>query len=277
MVTAGRHARDGAWTCDLRDAAAVEACVEAVEPDLVVNAAGAASVQESWEQPGIAFETNATGVLNLLEAIARHAPKAHLLCLSSAEVYGDRGVQDLPLRESLDPNPVTPYGVGKLAMEGFCGEFSRALGMRIAVVRVFNLIGPGQRAEFVASGFAQRVAAAERAGEEQVELALGNPRAVRDFTDVRDAARALLEVSRREIGGVFNLCSGRPVSIAELVEELDRVTPLVVSARYAPELERPRDPPALVGDPTRLREATGFEPTIPLARTVADLLDYWRA
>jgi GDP-4-dehydro-6-deoxy-D-mannose reductase len=277
VVSAGHRPNDGVQACDLRDPASIEACVGAVQPDLVINAAGTASVRESWENPGLAFGTNAKGVLNLLTAMAGKAPDASLVCLSSAEVYGDRGADGLALNEKLAPHPVTPYGTGKMAMEGFCLEFAQALEMRIAVIRVFNLIGPGQRAEFAASGFAKRIVEAERGGEERVELALGNPGAVRDFTDVRDATQALLEISRREILGVFNLCSGRGTSIAELVGELDRATSVDVVARRAAELERPADPSALVGDPTSMREAIGFTASTPLSQTLADLLEWWRS
>ena len=135
----------------------------------------------------------------------------------------------------------------------------------IAVARAFNLIGPGQSSRFAVPGFARRIAAAERTGEE-VELALGNAAAVRDFSDVRDGARALLELSRRELTGTYNLCSGTGTTIAGLVEDGALV-----------EDDAPPDPPALVGDPGRLREATGHAAEIPLQRSLADLLEEWRA
>jgi GDP-4-dehydro-6-deoxy-D-mannose reductase len=275
VIAPDRRQGEDARACDLRDPAALEACLEATEPDLIVNAAGVASVKESLEQPGLAWETNALGARNLLEAVARKTPEASMVFLSSAEVYGDRATASL-LGEDLYPDPVTPYGTGKFGMEVFCGEFSR-VGMRIAVFRAFNLTGPGQREKFVASGFAKKIALAERDGAAVVELELGNPGAVRDFTDVRDAARILLEASRRRIGGTFNLCSGRPTSITGLVKELNRLTPLEVRSRRRDDLARPTDPSSLVGDPKRMREATGLEAATPLSRSLGDLLDWWRA
>jgi GDP-4-dehydro-6-deoxy-D-mannose reductase len=277
VAAAGRQGGDATPGCDLLDPAAVEACLDEVKPTLIVNAAGAASVARSWERPGEAFAVNALGVLNLLEAVARRAPSAHVLCISSADVYGERGEEELPLEEGLAARPVTPYGTSKAAMEVICDQYARARGLRIAIARAFNLIGPGQSPGFAVPGLARQVAAAERAGAAKVELALGNPGAVRDFTDVRDAARALLELSRRQLCGTYNLCSGRGVTIAELVGELSRLSPVAVSARHDPALERPADPAALVGDPGRLHRETGFEPAIPLARTLSDLLERWRA
>jgi GDP-4-dehydro-6-deoxy-D-mannose reductase len=272
VVPAGRGSSPA---CDLRDPIAVEACIEAVQPDLIVNAAGAASVKESWERPEEVFALNATGVANLLDAAGRQVPAAHVLCVSSAEVY-ESGDGASPLREDLELRPLTPYGKSKVAMEMLCAR-ARERGQKVAVVRVFNLLGPGQRSDFAASGFARRIAEAERAGLDEVELALGNPGAIRDFTDVRDAARALLELSRRQLGGTYNLCSGVGVTIADLVDGLSQASRLELTVRRDPDLERPADPPALVGDPTRLRETIGFEPTIGFSQTLSDLLDWWRS
>ncbi len=276
VAPVGHAGKEGVASCDLLDPAAVEACVEMVRPDLIVNAAGAASVKESWERPEEAFAVNATGVANLLDAAVRQAPAAHVLCLSSAEVYGESGAGASPLGEDLELRPLTPYGESKVAMEAFCAR-ARERGQKVAVVRVFNLLGPGQRADFAASGFARRIAEAERAGAAEVELALGNPGAIRDFTDVRDAATALVELSQRELDGTYNLCSGVGVAIAELVAGLSRASRLELTVRQDPDLERPADPQALVGDPTRLRETIGFAPTIGFAQTLSDLLDWWRA
>lgn len=276
VATSSRAGGEGAPACDLTDPASVEACVEAVRPDLVVNAAGSSSVARSWEQPAEVFSVNATGVLNLLEAVSRHAPSAHVLCLSSAAVYGEPPASAMPLSEEAPTEPVSPYGAGKLAMEELCAQYARARGLAIAVVRAFNLVGPGQPAFSAASGLARQIAAAELAGEPRVELALGNPGAARDTTDVRDATRALLAVSERRLTGTFNLCSGVAPVVADLAAALAAATALEVSTRVDPALARPADPPLLLGDPSRLREATGFLPAIPLERSLADLLDWWR-
>lgn len=274
---AGRGAGADVPACDLLDPDAVSACLAAVRPDLVVNAAGAASVGRSWEQPAETFATNATGVLNLLEAVAGHVPTAHVLCISSADVYGIRDPGEAPLGEGLEPLPATPYGASKAAMEALCGQYSRGRGLRVAIVRPFNLVGPGQSPRFAVPGFARRIAEAELAGASELALALGNPAAVRDFVDVRDAAAALVEIARQGVRGTYNLCSGRGTTIADLVESLGALSPLRIQAHRDPDLVRPVDPPALVGDPRLLREATGFVAATPLERSLADLLDDSRA
>lgn len=277
VATSSRGGGVSAPACDLLDPEAVAACIEAVRPVAIINAAGSSSVARSWERPAEVFAVNATGVLNLLEAAARHAPEAHLLCLSSAAVYGEPGAERMPLAETAPAAPVSPYGAGKLAMEELCAQYARARGIEVAVVRAFNLVGPGQPPFSAASGLARQIAVAERAGERRVALALGNPGAARDTTDVRDAARALAAVSSRRLTGTFNLCSGVAPTVADLATSLVTATALEVLTRVDPALARPADPSLLLGDPARLREATGFVPEIPLERSLADLLDWWRA
>jgi GDP-4-dehydro-6-deoxy-D-mannose reductase len=276
-VVAASRRDDADLRCDLLDPASVDACVETARPDLVVNAAGAASVGRSWERPAETFAVNATGVLNLLEAVAHRSPRSHVLCVSSADVYGIRDEEELPLSEQLEPRPVTPYGASKVAMEALCGQYARGRGLRIGIARAFNLVGPGQSAQFAIPGFARRIAVAEREGAAAVELALGNGDAVRDFVDVREGARALFELSRHRLRGTYNLCSGGGMAMAELVGDLVAAARVPVNVRRDPGLQRPADPPTLVGDPRQLREATGFAPEIPLERSLSDLLDFWRA
>jgi GDP-4-dehydro-6-deoxy-D-mannose reductase len=276
VVAASRQGSEEAPPCDLLDRGAVEECVRAAKPDLIVNAAGIPSVARSWEHPEEAYAINAAGVLNLLEAAAMLAPGAHLVCLSSAAVYGQPGEEEMPLGEESPLSPVSPYGEAKVAMEGFCRQVEGSGKLRVAVVRAFNLIGPGQPPFNAASSLARQIAAAELAGEAVVELLLGNPQAARDLTDVRDAARALVQLSSEGVAGTFNLCSGQAHSVAELAAGLARLTSLEVAARTDPALARPSDPLLLLGDPNRLREATGFLPEIPLERSLGDLLEWWR-
>lgn len=277
VLAAARRPDEGMPACDLLEPDSVAACVEAAGPHLIVNMAGSASVPDSWRDPHAAFAVNATGVLHLLEAASDHAPEAHLLCVSSAEVYGAREGDRLPFSEEQRPEPATPYGASKLAMEAVCGQYARARGMRIAIVRPFNQIGPGQSPAHAASGFARQIAAAEAAGAERVEISVGNPAAERDFTDVRDTARALLEVSSRELTGVHNICSGRPLGLEALIERMAGATALPLEVVVDPALARPRDPAVVYGDPSLLRDETGWEPRIPLERTIEDLLDWWRS
>jgi GDP-4-dehydro-6-deoxy-D-mannose reductase len=262
---------------DLTDPDSVKEAVRLASPDLVVNMAGLASAGQSWRQPAETFIVNALGIVNLLEAVAVHAQGAHVTCVSSAEVYGAATGEQLPLREEHPIEPLNPYGASKASMELICGQYARSRGLRIAVIRAFNQLGPGQSPQFVASDFARQVAAAELGGHDTAELSVGNLAVIRDFVDVRDAARAYLAVVQRQLEGPFNLCSGRAIELKTLIDEIGRATPLTIVVKPARARGRPAEAPAIVGSSERLQRATGWAPKIPLRQTASDLMEWWRA
>jgi GDP-4-dehydro-6-deoxy-D-mannose reductase len=274
-----RASRDGAGAdlaCDLLRPETVRSALETSSPDAVANMAGASSVAASWRDPEETFAANVAGVENLLASTAAAAPTAHLLCVSSAQVYGEPARDRMPLGEDEPIDPVTPYGRSKAAMEAACAVLGARHGLRIAVVRPFNMTGPAQPAEYAVSGFARQAAIAERRGEESAELDVGNVEAARDFVDVRDAAGALAEIARRGLTGTFNLCSGRPVELREVIAIIGELSGRPVRVRRAPELARPADPSITYGSAARLREAIGWAPTTPLRDTIADVVEWWR-
>ena len=116
------------------------------------------------------------------------------------------------------------------------------------------------------------------AGRRPAVISVGNLDVVRDFSDVRDVVRAyaaLLETG--QAGEVYNVCSGRGVSLREIAERLVELSGARAELRVDPDRLRPADIPALVGDPARLQRATGWQPRIGLEQTLRDLLDYWRS
>ncbi|HEX5593363.1 MAG TPA: GDP-mannose 4,6-dehydratase [Solirubrobacterales bacterium] len=276
LVTSSADGTDADLACDILDPASVARAFAEARPDAVVNMAGQASVGASWKQPRQTFELNTIGVLNLLEAIAPSAPDCYLLCVSSAEVYGVPEAGDLPLTEQAPVRPVTPYGSSKAAMEILVDQYARAYAVRAGVVRAFNQIGPGQAPDFAASSFSRQIAEAELRGEDRLEMTVGNLSAARDFTDIRDSARAYVAMVRSELIGTYNLCTGRALKIEELVDRMRSSSRLEVEIEVDPALVRQSDPPLVVGSGRRLQEATGWQPEIPIARTAADMLDWWR-
>ena len=275
VIGTSRSGERADLACDLADPRSLSAALEAARPDVVINTAGAPSVAASWDQPTEAFAVNATGARNLLEAVAAGEADAFVLCVSSAEVYGQVSAQELPLTEDRLLAPVSPYGESKVRMEEICAEYS-ARGLAVAVVRAFNQLGPRQSPEFVASGFARQIASAERDGRDKVAVPVGNLAAARDFTDVRDGARACLQICELRLAGTFNLCSEAPTPIVRLLEMMASETSLDVRPVGDPDLARPVDAPTVYGSAERLRTATGWRPEIPMERTLADLLDWWR-
>jgi GDP-4-dehydro-6-deoxy-D-mannose reductase len=260
---------------DIADAEPVTEAIMAAKPQAVYHLAGASDVGGSWSAPTETFLANALGTLNVLEA-ARAAGADRVLAVTSADVYGRVSEDELPLTEDQPLRPVSPYAASKVAADALAQQ--AWLGHRLPVIRVraFNHLGPGQSDRFVAPSLAARIARNERDGGDEVPI--GNLTPLRDVTDVRDVVRAyrLLMVDG-EPGAVYNVCRGAAVSVQDIAEALLAMARRPMHLVSDPALQRPVDIPVLVGDNGALRRMTGWEPTIPLDQTLADVLADWRS
>jgi GDP-4-dehydro-6-deoxy-D-mannose reductase len=264
---------------DLNDPAGLEPVMDVVAPDRVLHLAGQSSVHLSWLDPGGTLRTNVLGLVNLVDALRRRGLRPPLLVVGSAEEYGPVGPEDLPLREDAPLLPASPYAASKAAQGLLAAEYARGLGLPVVRTRTFHHTGPGRGEAFAESSFARQIAEIEAGLRERV-LLVGNLDSVRDYTDVRDVVRAywaLLDHAAELRGGVLNVCSGRGRKIRELLDVLLARAEVKVEIRVDQERLRPSDVPAQVGDPSLLRSLTGWEPRIPLERSLAELLDDWRA
>ena len=261
---------------DVADGAAVRRVMSDVRPDAVYHLAAMTHVGDSWEHPSQVLRVNVLGTAEILAA-ARAIPELpRVLVVSSAEVYGVVGTDQLPLDEHTATLPASPYAASKLAAEAVALQAWRGYGQPVMVVRPFNHIGPGQSPNFFVPALAKRIVEARRAGAGS--LPVGTLTTRRDFTDVRDvvvAYRRLIEAG--EPGGVYNVCSGRDIAMAEVAHDLLRLAGADLELVTDPALVRPVDVPRLRGDATLLRETTGWLPVIPLATTLADVLASWEA
>jgi len=256
----------------------IKIAAEAIDPDdpeLLADMVLAA-VNEALRSAQALAESKlggAMGGLNLLEAVADEAPPAHLTFASSGEVYAPA---DGPHDEEDEVGPLNPYGANKAALEILCGQYARSRRLRIAVIRAFNQVGPGQARSFAASDFAGQVAEAEVEGRPEVELRVGDLSVVRDFTDVRDAAQAYVSVAADGHTGTFNLCSGRGVRLDSLIEAIAAAAAVELRVRADPARSRPAEAREIVGSNARLRAAIGWVPRTGLDATMSDLLTWWR-
>jgi GDP-4-dehydro-6-deoxy-D-mannose reductase len=275
VVGTSRDAGGSDLTCDVLDGASLEGALADAAPDAVANLSGAGSVARSFGDPGKTFEVNAVGTVRLLAAVRKVSPGAHVVCISSGEVYGAVEASDLPATEETPLRPVNPYGASKAAMEMACRQ-AAVSGIDVCVIRAFNHLGPGQSDTYAASSFARQVAEAESAGAEEVVLSTGNLSPARDFSDVRDIARAYVEVVERRLTDTFNAASGTPTQVRELIDHIQAATDLPIRVESDPSRLRPTEVPVLFGSAEKLRAATGWQPKIPLEQTLADLLDSWR-
>jgi len=262
---------------DLTDPAAAAAVVEEVRPDRIIHLAGQASVHQSWLDPAGTLRTNVLGIVHLLDAVRSRGLRPPVLVVGSAEEYGPVGPEEMPIREDAPLRPASPYAVSKVAQGALALLYGPAGGLRVVLARPFHHTGPGRGEAFAESSFARQIAEIE-AGRQPPVLKVGNLEAVRDFADVRDVVRAYwMLLEKGAAGAAYNVCTGRGHRIRDLLDRLLAASSARVEVRVDPERLRPSDVPAQVGDPSRLRAATGWEPRIPLERTLLDLLDDWRA
>jgi GDP-4-dehydro-6-deoxy-D-mannose reductase len=261
-----------AHDADVTDNEATVALVTRARPDAIYHLAGLANVAESWVHPAHTFAVNAAGTQNVLDGSRRLDVAPTVLLVSSAEVYGIVSPEQLPITEDAPLRPVTPYAASKAAAEFVGVQAHLGYGVPVIRVRPFNHVGPGQTGAFVVRDLAQRIAGAERSGEKT--LAVGNLTPQRDFTDVRDVVRAYrLLVERGSAGEVYNVSSGRAVGIDALAAKLLELAGTDLGLVTDPALVRSVDVPVFVGDNSRLRDATGWEPQIPLEHTLRDVLE----
>ncbi|RWZ79502.1 MAG: NAD-dependent epimerase/dehydratase family protein [Candidatus Chaera renei] len=236
----------------------------------VIHLAGLAAVGPSFVEPLRYLSVNAGIEINIFETLLTRNSKPRFLIVSSGSLY-DPGAS-LPLDESSGVSPSSPYAVSKITQEELAFYYARR-GFESIVARPFNHIGPGQGLGFIVPDLAVQVAAYKRG--ETNRILTGNLSAKRDYTDVRDIARAyrlLLEWGKA--GEIYNVCSGTAISGKEILSKLVRAAgirnfPVVT---VDPSKKRPSDNPVIFGSHKKLTDATGWRPRISIDTTIKDVM-----
>ena len=260
---------------DVADPAAVADAVAEAAPDVIYHLAALAHVGDSWADPSKVLGVNVIGTANVLAAARTTSPSCRIIVVSSAEVYGIVSPDELPLTEASEVRPASPYAASKAAAEQVALQAARGFSQQVVVARPFNHVGPGQAPVFAVPALAKRIVDAVDAGSSW--LPVGTLTTRRDFTDVRDVVRAYRRLALTgSTGAVYNIASGVDVEIAEIARMLLDLVGTDLELRLDESLMRPVDIPVLRGDAERLRQATSWAPQIPLATTLADVLDSFR-
>ncbi len=262
--------------CDLRDASSTRDVIEEVRPDRIFHLAAQSFVPTSWKAPSESLQTNIIGQLNIFEAVKKLGLDCRIQIACSSEEYGMVYPDEVPIKESNPLRPLSPYGVSKVGQDMLGYQYFMSYGMKIVRTRGFNHTGPRRAPVFVCSDFARQIIDIEK-GLKPPVMEVGNLEAKRDFTDVRDMVRAYwLSLEKGTPGSVYNICTGRSYSIREILGKLVEISGVRVDVRTDKGRLRPSDVPLLEGDNSAFRRDTGWEPVIPMDKTLADLLDFWR-
>lgn len=223
------------------------------------------------------YDTNVVGTINLLNAVKHHAPTARICVVGSSAEYGMTAQNGSPIREDAPLRPITMYGIAKVAQSMGAQKSWIKDHLPTMRTRTFNLIGPGQPDTLAPGAFARQIAEAE-IGLHAPEIMTGRLSDYRDFIDVRDAVRAYwMVIVHGEPGQVYNVCSGRAVQIAEILDMLLEMATIKLSVRTDEDQDTAPSIPYQCGAHELLSLHTGWQPHIGLEQSVRDLLAYWRS
>ena len=261
---------------DILDTSACRKLVATVKPDHIFHLAAIASVGRSFELEQVTFRVNFDGTLNLLEAARQHAKLRSFLFIGSADSYGTFQPPNKLLTERQCFNPISPYGIAKAAAEYASRYYHRAHGLPVVIARSFNHSGPRQTDNFVIPSFAKQIAMIE-VGRQKPVLMVGDLSAKRDFSDVRDIVRGYrLLAQKGKPGEVYQLCSGKAVSIQHVLDMLISISHADISVKIDKQRLRKADIPMLRGSHAKATRDANFSTRIPLRTTLRDTLAYWR-
>jgi GDP-4-dehydro-6-deoxy-D-mannose reductase len=261
---------------DLKDMSSLKKCLEEVQPDRIFHLAAQSFVPTSWKCPAETFSINALGQIHLFEAILSAGISPKIQIAGSSEEYGLVNSDEVPMKETNPLRPLSPYAVSKVAQDLLGWQYFKSYGLRVIRTRGFNHTGPRRGEVFICSNFAKQIVEIEKKKREPL-ISVGNLEAKRDFTDVRDMARAYwLSLEKGKEGDVYNVGTGKSYSIREVLDMLLAMSKVEVKIAVDPDRLRPSDVPVLLSDSSKFRQLTGWEPRIPFNQSLEDLLEYWR-
>jgi GDP-6-deoxy-D-talose 4-dehydrogenase len=233
--------------------------------DAVVHLAGAAFVGQA-NSAGF-YEVNTVGTGNLLESLASGSSEARspvVLLASSANIYGN--CEQSPITEDQPPKPVNHYAASKLAMEHIAHTYCDR--MKIVMARPFNYTGPGQASSFLIPKLVDHFV------RRAPEIELGNLHVEREFNDVRMVCDAYLSLLNHGVPGeVYNVCSGHPHTLLEVIAALEALTGHQIQVKVNPAFVRASEVRRLCGDPGKLIACIGSLQSYTLTDTLSTMLE----
>ncbi|MFQ5500349.1 MAG: GDP-mannose 4,6-dehydratase [Candidatus Zixiibacteriota bacterium] len=274
LASAGRRVKT--YRLNILEAGRCRALMKRLRPDFIFHLAAMASVGKSFGAERQTYRVNFEGTLNLLEACSGMSQLKRFLFVSSCDCYGVFKPKQKTLSEEHPLNPVSPYAVSKAAAEQLCKYHFRQYGVPVVIARSFNHSGPRQNPSFVIPSFARQIAMVE-ANRQKPKMMVGDLSVRRDISDVRDIATGYrLLAERGRVGEVYNLCSGRAVSIRSILDRLLRFSSRSIAVSVDQKRLRKIDIPCLRGSNHKVVQELGLKARYTLTSTLRDTLDSFR-
>jgi len=256
---------------DLRDYYAIQKAIRQLQPEIVIHLAALTPVSYSFDHPQEIIEVNFYGTVNLAEACLHYIPHfKQFIFASSSEVYGNQ--DKFPISENFTPKPNTPYAISKFASEKYLIYLHNAYNFPITIMRPFNTYGRKKNRHFIV----ERIITQILEGKNVINL--GNPDAIRDLMFVEDHVNAYLKVldNPKARGETFNFCTGRKVSIKQLVEIINDLVNWGGRVAWNTIPHRPSDISCLIGSWKKAKKILNWEPKWKLEDGLLQTIEYWR-
>ena len=260
---------------DLLDQSGIERIIRDVQPDEVYNIAAQSHVRISYEIPQFTVQTNALGVINVLEAVRNNCPKAKFYQASSSEMFGLSVEEDGSQRETTPMNPVSPYGCTKVFGYNITRNYRRAYKMHASNGILFNHESPRRGSNFVTNKVVKAAVRIKLGLQDKLEL--GNMDAYRDWGHSKDYVRAMHLIVQQDEPGDYIVATGITHSVREMCDYVFGKLDLDYNGYVYqnPKFLRPEELPYLKGDVTKIREELGWVPEYTFETLMDDMINHW--
>jgi GDP-4-dehydro-6-deoxy-D-mannose reductase len=266
--------------CDITDPISVKKAITLSNPDKIFHLAAESFVSPSWDHPSHYMDVNYKGTVNILEAIRELNSKAKILIPGSGEEYGAISEDDLPITENSLLKPVNPYAVTKIAQDLIANVYFHSYGLNVIRLRSFNHEGPRRDNVFGIPWYAYQIARIEEGLQEPV-IKTGHTGDKRNFTHIEDLVGAYSIAMEKCLPGELYLIGSdeeeKIFTYREIIDKLISISTVdKIDVEQVPEFTRPTAVPRLIGDTSKFRDLTGWEPKYDVEKILIDTLNYWR-
>ncbi len=269
------HSKINTYYADLLDQGSIERLLDDIQPDEIYNIAAQSHVRISFDVPQFTVQTNALGVLNILEAYRRACPKAKFYQASSSEMFGLSVEDDNFQRETTVMNPVSPYGCSKVFGYNIVRNYRRAYKLHTTNGILFNHESPRRGSNFVTNKVVKAAVKIKLGLQDKLEL--GNMDSYRDWGHSYDYVRAMYLMMQHDKPGDWIVSTMETHSVREMCELVFNYLDLDYKdyVTQNPKFLRPEELPYLKGDSTKIRTELGWKPTYTFKSMMEEMTDYW--